>query len=387
MWLLTQAAWDLMVQWRTNQIELNDERIEAVLDKSSSPGALIVANKAGVIHIEGILTQKRDWGAMFFGGGNTLYPDIISSLAEADADPEVERIILQVGESPGGNISGMFKTMEAIRATSKPVDAVVADMAASATYGLVSQADKITVANNMTAVGSVGVAQAFLVFDELVEIASTHAPKKRPDVSTEEGKAVAREVLDEIETPFIDAIAQGRGTTPEAVKQDFGQGALVLSQRAKRMGMIDAIAPKIQPTAAISGDNTMEVIAMDLQELMAKHPEIYKAAVQEGKKQGIDQERKRCNAHLVHGKASGDFDGAIKAVESGAAYDMEAMAAYNAAALDRQTIDARTQDNVTVVLDPAETSDSDVNDKAKQFDAQVAAAMSYGLDMEALTNG
>lgn len=383
MWLLTQAAWELMAQWRTNSIELSEERIEAALDKSGRPGALTVANKAGVIPIEGILTQKPDFGAMFFGGGNTLYPDIISSLAAADADPEVERIILQVGESPGGNILGLFKAMEAIRATSKPVDAVVENMAASATYGLVAQADTITTANNATIVGAVGIVRSFIKNDSIIDVASTNAPKKRPDVSTDEGKAVVREELDEIEALFINAIAQGRGTTSAAVKSDFGQGAIVLAQRAQKAGMIDAIAPRKQTTAAISGDNKQEV-TMDLQELMAKHPGVYQEAVQNGK----DQEFEAVKAHLALGESAGALDLAIKNVNARVPHSPACSAEYQAVAIKNAQVEARQQDNPPPLAPKgAPIDEPEGDDKTKAFEAAVLKSMNGGLDMEALTNG
>jgi ClpP class serine protease len=384
MWLLTQTAWELMAQWRQNQIELSDERIEAALDKSGRPGSLTVANKSGVIPIEGILTQKRDFGAMFFGGGNTLYPDIISSLAEADADPDVERIVLHVGESPGGEVTGLFKTMDAIRATKKPVDAVVDNMAASGAYGLVAQADTITTANESVSVGSVGVAQTFFVSDRLVDVASTNAPKKRPDVSTDEGKAIVQETLDDYERLFIDAIAQGRGTTPAAVKSDFGQGAIVLAQRALKAGMIDSISPKKQTTAAISGDNKQEVRAMDLREFMAKHPEVYQEAVQIGK----DQEFERVAAHLELGKSAGSMDLAIKNVNERVDHSPACSAQYQAVAIKNAQIQTREQENPPPLAPAGNTlQEPEGDDKQKSFEASVLSALNHGLDMEALSNG
>ena len=54
--------------------------------------------------------------------------------------------------------------------------------------------------------------------------ASSGAPNKRPDLSTEEGRDALRPTLDALEAVFIAAVAKGRGTTEATVRADFGKG-------------------------------------------------------------------------------------------------------------------------------------------------------------------
>jgi ClpP class serine protease len=347
----------------------------------------IVDSKA-VIPIIGVLTPRPDFFAAFFGGGNTVYGDIVAAIQQADGDAAVDEIALEIS-SPGGSISGMFDAMAAIADASKPVTAFVTDFAASAAFGLASQADKIVVKNPQTSVGSVGVVANVPVFEDIVTITSTEAPRKRPDVTTDKGVAMVRDELDAIHDEFVGAIAEGRGTTAKKVNQNFGQGGMLLAEAALAAGMIDQIDTEratrsSQSPAANSGGHdevsanggpTKEAPIMDLNKLKAEHPAVYAEAV----KIGVDQERDRVSAHVIMGKSSGDMDYALKCVQEGSEMTATATATYNSAAMNRNDATARGEDNVTDV----NLTNADADDLAAT-DKKVAAhlAENLGLEME-----
>ena len=56
-------------------------------------------------------------------------------------------------------------------------------MAASAAFALAAQTDEIDAANGATRFGSIGILATFNVSENIIEIASTKAPKKNPDVT------------------------------------------------------------------------------------------------------------------------------------------------------------------------------------------------------------
>ncbi len=329
-WLLEQAAYSrltIVARPAVNQQAEVDyvQRVDAANDKG--PRILKTAGNQGQINVEGILTDAPDFWAWFVGGGNTTYGEIVSAIADVEMDDELEEIILNVN-SPGGSASSeMLAAMDAIHNAKKPVRAVVRDMAASAAFGLVSQADTITAQNALSKVGSVGVIQTSFVQDDVVQVTSTNAPKKNPDASTAEGKKEIRKQIDPIESVFIDTIARGRKTTPDNVKKNFGRGAVVLASAALEKGMIDGIAAEAPTalgdkkrktkTAAISG--TTRESTMDLAKLQAEHPAVYHAAVAVGVDQGVSQERDRVSAHMTYGQMGGPkaMDMAIKAVKEG----------------------------------------------------------------------
>jgi hypothetical protein len=114
---------------------------------------------AGVVSITGSLVNRGAWiGA---SSGLTSYEGIAAQLERAAADPQVKTVVLDI-DSPGGEATGMFSLAAKVRAVAaeKPVIAVVNDMAASAAYGIASQASEIVVSET-SLVGSIGVVLHF----------------------------------------------------------------------------------------------------------------------------------------------------------------------------------------------------------------------------------
>ena len=340
------------------------------------------AGDVAEIKVDGVLTQKPDFFAMFFGLGNTTYEQIRSSIALAESDPTVRRIVYDIN-SPGGSVDGLFETLAAIDGASKP-SSVRASMADSAAYAIAAVAGRIEANTAASEFGSVGVVATFFNDEELIDITSTNAPNKRPDPATEEGQAVIREYLDSIHDLFVEAIADGRTksgrtTTKQQVNEEFGRGAVLLARDARKRGMIDRINPgglravrvtqpplsdaraeadmaegsQTQPPPAASGDQPKRA-TMTEQELKEKHPELYAAVLDKGRaegnvagrKEGVEAERKRVNAHLKMGKNTGAQEIALKAIESGASVlDEEVHADYMSAAMNRKDSNDRQTDS------------------------------------------
>ncbi len=333
----------------------------------SNSRILTVAGSSAEVAVNGVITKAPSFLAMLFGGGNTTYPEIISALAEADSDPEIKEITLAI-DSPGGHFDGLFDTLAAIQSTSKPIKALVSNVGASAAYAIASQADEIVAANKATRVGSVGVVATFGADDGTISITSTNAPKKRPDVTTEEGKAMVREELDAMHEIFVDAIAEGRSTRADTVNADFGQGATLLAGEALKRGMIDAVADsplkavKNTKTTTASGGYKPEIGSMDLKTLKAQHPDVHAAAVQEG----TDQERDRVTAHLIMGEKSGAMETASAAIKDGQGMTATLQATYLTAGMNRSDVATRQDDdaganagdNATVTDDQGDSGDA-----------------------------
>ena len=355
MWLLTAAVRQAIEAAEAAGFVPSAEqqaRYEARYGLADGPGQgsriMTVAGDTARIDVSGVLTKAPDFLAMIFGGGNVTYPEIVQALAEADADPEIKRAELRI-DSPGGHVDGLFEAAAAIEGFGKPIKAVVANQAASAAYTLASQADEIVATNRAARFGSVGVVAAYRIDDSIVDITSTMAPKKRPDVTTKAGQAVVREELDGLHDLIADAIADGRGITPEKVNADFGQGAMLLAEDALKRGMIDAVSEvplraaksAVSAIAASSGGNLPETGPMDLSTLKAQHPDVYQAAMQEG----VNQERDRVSAHLTMGEASGDMQIAVTAINEGAGMTASYQARYMSAGMNRNDQAARASDD------------------------------------------
>ena len=391
MWLLEQATFDLMqAALIAGMSPTAEQQVEyearAFGSDGDTPRLLTVARDQAEISISGVLTQKPDFLAMLFGGGNATYSDIIAAVDAVEQDDAIKKITLRV-DSPGGQFEGLFETLAAIEAAKTPIE-VIASKAASAAYAIVSKADKITAVNRASMFGNIGVVASLKLNDQVVEIASTAAPKKRPDVTTEAGKAVYREQVDALHELFAEAIATGRGTTVENVNTNFGQGATLLADEALKQGMIDGVADtplRVVKKPAVSGGGTQtKEKAMDLQELKAKHPELYSAVQQEGVTLGTAQERDRVGAFVVAGEQSGDMKTALTAIKDGSAMTTTLSTQFLMAAANRSDINASEADAAAAAAaaDGVETDDAEADAKAGASILN-AAAEACGVIVEA----
>ncbi len=380
MWLIVQSILQDMQDARTSGVKFTAEQIATFDQEFSAEDTsrlMALAGNSAEIHVKGVLTNTPDMFARWFGGGNTTYPAIIAALAEADANPEVEQIVMRF-DSGGGAVNGMFDAIAAMQTTKKPIKAIVGTMAASAAYGLASQADEMVAHNRASAVGSIGVVVDAFVSESRVSITSSNAPDKRPDVTTEKGKATVVAQLDAIADLLDEAVAEGRKTTVKKVNADFGQGGILLADEALKRGMIDSISTN-KPATAKTGGKPQEQRSMDLQTLKAQHPDVYAAAAQEGR----TEERDRVGAHLTMGEASGDMKTAIGAVQDGSAMTATLQAKYMAAGMNRSDVQARQDDDAEANAG----DDANAGEEEAEANAGVnilaAAAESCGVELEA----
>jgi ClpP class serine protease len=365
-WLLDNATFEALSNANPASVSAQEADYEARLDSENEGGSriLAVAGSTARIEISGVLTPRPSWFARYFGNGNTTYPEIVSAIAQAEADPGVSKIEYAVN-SPGGSIDGLFEAIEAAKAAAKPSRTVVHGLMASAAYMFGSQADSIVAINKASRIGSIGVMATLRKRGEEIIVTSSNAPKKAPDPDTVEGQAVIRQELDGLERIFVDAIAEGRNTTVQKVNADFGQGATLLAGEALTSGMIDSIdgSPVKTKTKQVKSASSAAKPVMDIETLKAENPGLYAQIVGLGVTQGVTQERERVSAHLTLGDASGDMQTALKAVEEGNECTALFQAKYQAAGMKRTALAARVTDADNI------DADADGGDKQPAKDA------------------
>lgn len=215
-------------------------------------------------------------------------------------DPSVTRIVLDVN-SPGGQATGIADFAAMVRSASKPVTAFV-EMAASAAYWIASAAGDVVISKTGLA-GNVG---AVLGLDarkdpSRVEIVSSQSPNKRPDVTTDAGRAQMQAMVDTLAQVFIDDVAAHRGLTSEAVITDFGGGAVLVGADAVQAGMADRLGTLEDVIAGLAGQRVSSAFSpapskptgvktMTLAELRAAHPDLCAELVAEGRVAGAAAE-------------------------------------------------------------------------------------------------
>jgi ClpP class serine protease len=367
-WLITQDALARIKNVLKNPVVPTSEQsaeFTASFSDGEYPGARIMdkIDNTAQINISGVLSKEPSWMLRYFGGGNTAYSEIISAINEAERDPNIKNVVFNI-DSPGGETRGLTAAMDAIDAMTMPTKAVVSGMAASAAYGLASQTDKIVARDRGAMFGSIGVKATVWVDEHVVEITSSNAPNKAPDVTTDEGKKIVQSQLDQIEAIFIEDIASGRGVSIDKVKSDFGQGGVFLAKDALNHGMIDELDTKQRTQQPGATTTTQEAKTMNLQELKTQHPETYALAVAEG----VAQEKDRVSAHLTMADASGDFKTAVEAIEKGDELTNSYIAKYTAAGMKNGQIGARQADTNTAdtALAGAAKTGSDLSAEASE---------------------
>jgi ClpP class serine protease len=196
--------------------------------------------------------------ARLFGIMGTSYRDIIGACKRA-AESSVERVAFAIN-SPGGEVAGADIAWQAISLCSKnkKTRAENNGMMASAAYWLASACPTIKAMSPACEQGSIGV--KIVAIDDSgmrdaigikkVTIVSKNAPKKDDDVSKKSGRDSLQERVDAMEAVFIERIAEGRHTTVEDVAENYGQGAVLISSEAKRVGMIDSVQMHASAPAA-----------------------------------------------------------------------------------------------------------------------------------------
>lgn len=355
-------------------------------DQDGSLRIMSVAGGTARIDVVGTLTNSPNWMAHYFGGGNTIYPEIIKALALAEQDSSVDNIEMYF-DSPGGSVAGLFDAVAAMQQSSKKIIARVGNQAASAAYILASQADEIVAMNRASSVGSFGVVidAAFSADTKLVSITNTESPNKRPDIETDEGQAVIREHLDAIFELFGESVASARGVSVEKMNKDFGRGSMLLAEEAVKRGMIDrvdgvaSLSVVSHTLAAKSGVDEPEASKMDLNKLKSEHSDVYAAAVQVG----VKEENERVSAHLTMGEASGDMKTAITAINDGSALTAKLQATYMAAGMNRSDISARAQESAAAAAAAAAAaSDTPASGELSAAD-QVAALVEAQMGVSA----
>lgn len=261
--------------------------------------------------------------------GATSYDMLAVDFKRALDNPDVRAIVLDV-DSPGGEANGVSEFADQIFAArgTKPVITYAGGQMCSAAYWVGAASDEIVVSDT-SLLGSIGVVMTMKDATErdakagikTYEIVSSHSPLKRAGPDTDEGMARMQALVDSLSDVFVAKVAKYRGTTPEAVLSDFGQGGVRVGQEAVAAGMADRVGSfeqvlselrngrkisTVAPLAAsAAGKNSLtgERKMLTADQVKAEHPDAAKALVDEGRIAGHA-------AGLQEGKAAASAEGA-----------------------------------------------------------------------------
>lgn len=222
--------------------------------------AYTVVDGVAVITIEGSLVNRGEWiGA---NSGLVSYEGIEAQLAIAMTDANVQAIVFDI-DSGGGEATGMYGLASKIRTArqGKPIVAVVNDIAASAAYGIASQADEIVVSPT-SVVGSIGVVLMHIDASKMMEMKGQTATLIYAGAHKVDGHpfgplpdAVRADLQREVETfydRFIETVVAGREgrLSDEAARKT--EARVYIGQEAIALGLADRVGGSAEAIALAS---------------------------------------------------------------------------------------------------------------------------------------
>jgi len=197
---------------------------------------VVGSDKVALVKLEGLMvTSER----------------LVEELTDYAEDSSVKAIVLRI-DSPGGGVvvsQEIYNAVKNARKEGKKVIASLGTVAASGGYYVAAAADTI-VANPGTLTGSIGVKMEFANVEKLLEKigvkgmvvkAGEYKDMGSPfrDMSPQE-KKLLQDVIDDVHTQFIKAVAEGRNM-PETDVRAIADGRIFTGRQALDLKLVDQL--------------------------------------------------------------------------------------------------------------------------------------------------
>lgn len=353
-WLITESALDqlMAIADRMGDPEALETRLGRPLDNSQSA---VVRDGVAIIPVTGPIFRYANMFTRISGATSTqvLATDIQAALD----NPQVRGIVLNV-DSPGGEANGINELSDLIFAarSKKPIKAYVGGMAASGGYWIASAASEVIIDDTGMA-GSIGAVVEIKLGDDKesgkrYQIVSRNAPNKRPDLSTEGGRAKIAETIDALGDVFAAKVARNLGVDPEDVPAMGDHGgikmgaAAVEAGLAHRLGSLESvIADLARPAANQQRKPSMQVkttaelraaieagtdpLTIEIAEPVMSEPVDVDAIKAEASQAAVTAERERIKG--IHALAAVGFEEEVStAIDTGLSVEATALSLYKA---------------------------------------------------------
>jgi capsid assembly protease len=250
-WAILPEMLEMIIAVASREASFDDLRKQAIAAKDAEPlpGARRAEVRDGVAIIPVIGPIFPRSNMMTWLSGATSCETLAKDFTVALESKDVGAIVLKM-DTPGGEVTGVneFANMIFEGRKVKPITAYGIGNIASAGYWIGSAAGEI-VADATAELGSIGVVAAYRDNREkekkdgvrTVEIVSSVSPNKRPDIQSDEGRAQIQAIVDDLAGIFVSTVARNRGVTNGRVISEFGQGGMLVGQRAVAAGLADRI--------------------------------------------------------------------------------------------------------------------------------------------------
>ena len=211
----------------------------------------------------GLLRIEGGIGMATTAGAGVSSEVVLDQIRQAEGDDRVKALVVLIN-SPGGTVVPADEIYRALREATKPVVAVMGDVAASGGYYIACGADKIY-AHPATITGSIGVYGRLLNAAELLDKLGVEGIIVRSGDSKAVGNiferptagqlAIEQAIVDELHELFVQAVIEGRGLEAGVVRE-LADGRPYTGRQALELGLIDelgGLSDAIQEAARLGG--------------------------------------------------------------------------------------------------------------------------------------
>jgi signal peptide peptidase SppA len=249
--LISPSKLDAILYGLSGRLCIDVPKPEAYLLNSPKrkPNEYVVDRGVAIIDVFGVLVHR---GEVINADSSAIqsYSGIATQLTKAAQDGTVKKIVLNI-DSPGGEVSGLMQLADQIYQLrqSKPIEAFVNDLSASAAYWLASAASSITLTES-SQVGSIGVVMRHMdvshaLSQDGLKITHIYAGKHKVDGNpyeplTESVKNDFQKDVDYYYDLFVNAVAKHRKIDVQVVRDT--EAKVFCAHEAIALGLADRIA-------------------------------------------------------------------------------------------------------------------------------------------------
>lgn len=390
-WLMLPDALDGLMAIADRQGD--PEALEARLGRQlENTRAVTVRNGVAIIPVVGPIMRYANLFTRISGATSTQ--ELATDFQTALDDPKVKAIVFNV-DSPGGEANGINELSDMIHAArgKKPIKAYGGGSVASGAYWVASAADELVV-DDTALMGSIGVVvevhtREAREGEKRWTITSRNAPNKRPDISTEEGRAEISKTIDALGDVFVAKVARNLGVDADKVPAMGDHGGLMVGAAAVKAGLAHRLGSLETLIAELAGpaSNTTRKLSMtivkttaELQQALAAgtDPQTIQIAAPEQvdtaavKSEAAKAERDRING--INALAVKGFEAEISAaIENGSSVEATALALFKAAQDRGISIDGIKSDAQGVKTAATKTADEKAQAEHKSAVAAIVA--------------
>lgn len=245
-WLMLPSALDslLAISQRMGDPAALEARLGHRLDNTRT---VAIRDRVAIVPIIGPIFRYANLFTEISGATSTQV--LATDIRQALDNPAVKAIVLNI-DSPGGVASGINELADLIYAgrAKKRIVAYVGGSGASAAYWIASAAHEI-VADDTAVLGSIGVVLEVSIAQDTeggtrrYEIVSRNAPNKRPNLSTEEGRAKVQAMVNSLADVFVAKVSRNLGVKAERVVSMGNSGGVLLGVAAVKAGLAKRLGP------------------------------------------------------------------------------------------------------------------------------------------------